>query len=280
MRKVLTDIPNLVRTAQRRFARDAGPLMAGSVAFFASLSLLPLVLLLVSAIGHLVGSEEAHDQAATLVRQYLPGSSQAVLRALDTARAAGGRWLVDIVGTLGLLWSGMNLFATLSLVLTIVWVGEPKRSFFARKAISFLAVVAAGLLFLASILITSAAATLSSYAAAFGAFSGYVEYLTLLDSAFSWILQAVLAAGMFFLLYWLLPASRPSARAALLGAVPAALLWTISRSVFSLLVAGSSRYGQLYGPLAGAVLLLLWIYYSAYIMIWCAELGATAERRS
>ncbi|MBN1460163.1 MAG: YihY/virulence factor BrkB family protein, partial [Armatimonadetes bacterium] len=66
---------------------------------------------------------------------------------------------------------------------------------------------------------------------------------------------------------------------ALVASVPAALLWLASRRIFAMLVVGSSRYGQLYGPLAGAVVLLLWIYYSAYIMILCGEVGAVLQKR-
>jgi membrane protein len=186
---------------------------------------------------------------------------------------------VDALATFGLLWSGMNLFTTLSLILTIVWVGRPKRSFFARKAVSLLALIAAGLVFLASTILTSAAATISSYATTIGALSPYVQYVDLVNGALSWSLQLVLIAAMFFLLYRLLPAGRVTTAGALVASVPAALLWTASRSLFSILVVGSTRYGQLYGPLAGAVVLLLWVYYSAYIMIFCGEVGAAVQER-
>jgi membrane protein len=253
--------------------------MAGSVAFFASVSLIPLGLLLISAVGHLIGSEQAYTHVEAALQDYFPGSSTVLMRALDTTRTSSGRWLVDIVGTLALLWSGMHLFTALSMILTTVWSGEPKRSYFGHKAISFVAVLAAGLIFLASTVIVSVVATVSSYANSLSAHLDYFGYVNLLNSAISWTLHTVIAVSLFFALYRLLPGGRVTARAALLAAVPAGLLWIASRSIFSLLVAGSSRYGQLYGPLAGAVVLLLWIYYSAFVMIFCAELGAAAQDR-
>jgi YihY family inner membrane protein len=265
--------------AQQEFAHDSGGLMAGAVAFFASLSLIPLGLLLISAIGHLIGSEQAFSQIEQTVRQYFPGSSRMILNALDTTRTSSGRVLVDIVATFGLLWAGMNLFTTLSLILTIVWVGRPKQSFFARKAVSLLALIVAGIVFLASTIFTSAAASISSYATTISALSPYMQYVDLFNSALSRLVQFVLVSAMFFLLYWLLPAGRVSVPAALLAAAPAALLWLASRGIFAALVVGSSRYGQLYGPLAGAVVLLLWVYYSAYIMILCGEIGAVLQKR-
>jgi len=253
--------------------------MAGAVAFFASLSLIPLGLIIVSSVGHLIGSEQAFRETEQIVRQYFPGSSKMVLNALETTRASSGRWLVNIVATFGLLWSGLNLFTTLSLILTIVWVGRPKRSFVARKAVSFLALIVASLVFLASTILTSAAASISSYATTIHALAPYMHYVDLVNSALSSLVQLVLVSVMFFLLYWLLPAGRISVPSALIASVPAALLWLASRKVFAILVVGSSHYGQLYGPLAGAVVLLLWIYYSAYIMILCAEVGAVLQKR-
>jgi membrane protein len=103
--------------------------------------------------------------------------------------------------------------------------------------------------------------------------------LRFLDSAVAWTVHAAVVASMLFLLYWTMPAGRVSARAAAAAAVPGALLWVVLRSAFALLVAGSSRYKGLYGPLAGAIVLLVWIYYSAYIVIFCGEIGSTLQAR-
>ena len=113
----------------------------------------------------------------------------------------------------------------------------------------------------------------------FGPLAEAVHNMHFLGSMAPFFLSAVFAALGFFLLYRFLPNGSVSTRAAALAALPAALLWLASRSLFSVLVAGSSHYGQVYGPLAGAVVLLLWIYYTAYIMIFCAELGVAAQGR-
>jgi membrane protein len=270
---------SLLRYSSRSFFFHLGPLKAGSIAFFATLSLFPLGLLLISVAGRAIGSAQAYHQVAAVIREYLPGADAQVLAVLRQARAGGGRLLVDLAGMLALAWSAMNLFAALSQVLTVVWFGEPKRGFVRRRLVSLAAVLAAGLLFFASAIVASLLAALSSYAARFGAIAALAPHLRLLNSAAAWALHAALAALMFFLLYWTMPAGRVAARAAAAAALPAALLWMISRSVFAVLVAGSSRYGQVYGSLAGMVGLLLWIYYSAYIMIFCGEIGSALQSR-
>ncbi len=279
MRERARETWSVLRESYQSFFRHLGPLKAGSIAFFATLSLFPLVLLLVSAAGRAIGSDQAYREVTLLVQQYVPGASAVVLDSLDQARTAGGHLLVDFVGTFGLLWSATNLFATLSQVLTVVWLGEPKRGFLRRRLVSLLAVLAAGILFFGSLLLTSFVAALSSYTETIEAAAGLQQHLQWLHSVAAWALHAAVAGFMTFLLYWTMPAGRVSARAAAAAALPAGLLWMASRSIFAALVAGSSRYGQLYGPLAGAVVLLLWIYYSAYIMIFCGEIGSTLQRR-
>jgi membrane protein len=276
MRKALSPIWYLLREAHREFVTDAGPVTAGAIAFFTSLSLVPIALLAFSLLDQWLGSERAYAHVAEATRQLLPGVSEQVLAALVSYRESP-RLLVNLVGSLGLLWSGMNLFALLSQILTTIWLERPARGFLAHRLVGLLCLLVGGLLFLANIVLTSFVAAISAQEVWLGPLGHYVRLL--LSSALPHLLSGALAALSFFLLYRFLPAGRVSTRASLTGALPAAALWLLSRYLFSVLVSGSSRYGQLYGPLAGTVVLLLWIYYSAYIMILCAELGVIAQRR-
>lgn len=278
MRRAFLDIRSLLREAYHEFVSDAGGVTAGAIAFFTSLGLVPIALLAVSISGHLLGSAEAYTQVARLVQQVFPGTSQQVLGALR-AYSVSHQASINVVATLGLLWSGVNLFAVLSTILTTIWVGRPRRGFIAQRFVGLLCLLVGGLLFTANLVLTSLIAAVSAQEARLGPLAHYLRYFHFLGSALPYVVSGTLAALTFFLLYRFLPAGPVRSRAALAGAVPAALLWLISRHLFSLLVAGSSRYGQLYGPLAGAVVLLLWIYYSAYIMIFCAELGVVTQRR-
>ena len=279
MKRRAREIGSVLREAHESFLDHLGPLKAGSIAFFATLSLFPLTLLLVSVAGRVIGSQQAYRAVEALVQEYMPSAYGPVLAAVDPARSAGRHLLVDVVGVVGLVWSATNLFATLSQVLTVVWFGEPKRGFLRRRVVSLMAVLVAGLLFFGSVVLTSALAAISSHAQTIDAVARLREQLRFLDSAAAWTIHTAAAALMFFLLYWTMPAGRVSAKAAAVVAVPAALFWMASRGVFAVIVAGSSRYGQLYGQLAGAVVLLLWIYYSAYIMIYCGEIGGALQAR-
>jgi membrane protein len=65
------------------------------------------------------------------------------------------------------------------------------------------------------------------------------------------------------------------------GGVMAALLWLMASALFSLYVAASARYNQVYGSIGGVVVLLTWLYLSFYVILLGAELNSAiaAERK-
>ncbi len=262
----------LLVSTYREYMRDAGTINAAAIAFYTALSLIPIALLAVSVLGHLLGSSAA-PLRDDLLRRLLPGSGQQVIIALQGQRLEG-LGFISVVSAVGLLWAGSNLFTVLSRVLTAIWVGAPHRGFFAQRAVGLLSLIAAGLLFLATVLITSVLAAVRPTANEIGPLSPVLRFF---ESSLPWLGIAVLAYIAFFLVYRFLPAGHVDTRAALLAALPAAALWLLSRDLFARLVAGSAAYSRFYGPFASAVVLLLWIYVSAIIMILCAEFGEVLQ---
>jgi membrane protein len=72
----------------------------------------------------------------------------------------------------------------------------------------------------------------------------------------------------------------PQMRWASLGAVVATVLWVIASVGFSLYANNLGTYGKTYGALAGVVVLMLWLYWSAYIILLGAEVNAEAEQQT
>lgn len=269
----------LVRTwsaltaAYRRFSLHGCRVMAAATAFYALLSVVPLALLAVALSGHLLGAQEAYRKVADLLRAGMPeASSQALLSAIKVISRKEGRWFVYLVGLSGLLWSGMSLLTNLSVFLTRAWGEQPiRRAFLRQRLVALAAIAAAGTLFFLSLVFTSVASSLKRHPEWLSLLS---DYLSAPKAPSGPVLSLVVGVAMFFLLYRFLPAARVTSAAALVGAAPAAILWHISRGLFGALVASSTRYGQVYGPLAGVVVFLLWVYYSAMILFFCAELAA------
>jgi len=273
MKRSVWVVWSVLLESYRRFSVHGCPTMSAAIAFYTLLGLIPLALLAISVLGHVLGEEYARREVIGLVREAAPGTSHALIGAMRAISGQKDRWFINIVGLVGLLWSGMNLLGSLSAFLTQAWTGESdRRAYVRQKLVALAAVASAGALFLLSI----AFASLVSSARESVELS---RHLVRLNAPVGGVLAFLGSVIMFFLLYRFLPAARVSSTAAAVGALSAAILWHITRSLFMALVASSSRYGEIYGPLAGVVIFLLWIFYTAMILLFCAEIAAVYQGR-
>jgi membrane protein len=274
MKRALSGFWSFLAEVYRRFEGHGCPTMSAAIAFYTLLSLIPLALLAISIFGRIVGAEAVEGRVIAVLREAGPGSNDALVGAIRKISERQGRWFVEAVGLLGLLWSGMNLVQGLSLFLTrAITGGSGQRTYLRQKLTALGAIAVAGMLFLLSIVFTSVISSLSKT-------SRLAEYVHDVNLPLSWLVFLAVSVLMFFLLYRFLPATSISTRAALVGAVPGAALWHVTRKLFSILVANSTRYGQVYGPLAGVVIFMVWIFYTAMILLFCAEVAAVWEERA
>ena len=95
------------------------------------------------------------------------------------------------------------------------------------------------------------------------------------------VLLVALVMGALAVVYRVAPdRDAPQMRWASLGAVVATVLWVIASVGFSLYANNFGTYGKTYGALAGVVVLMLWLYWSAYIILLGAEVNAEAEQQT
>jgi membrane protein len=245
--------------------------MAAATAFFGLLSLIPLAALAISILGRVLGSgPAAESHILNLLHAVLPVKAAGLDTAIRSFPSPRGSWFVETVSLLGLLWAGSRLFLTLEDALTRVWSGHGRgRPLLLRNLVALAATVGAGVIFLVLLLLTTAAAAVAHLAGG---------RLVLPVSAW---LQAfgppVGAWLMFLLMYQFLPQGRVNWSKAILGAGVAAVLWEFSRMLFADLVTRSAAYGKLYGSLAGTVVMTVWMYLSATIMLAGAELAVVLQ---
>jgi membrane protein len=95
-----------------------------------------------------------------------------------------------------------------------------------------------------------------------------------------WLLDALAVACawlMFLIMYKFLPQHRVRWRAAAMGAAAAAVIWEVSRIAFAAMMSHSAGYGSLYGSLAGTVVVGVWVYLTATVMLLGAELAVVLQ---
>nr|WP_286197863.1 YihY/virulence factor BrkB family protein [Variovorax boronicumulans] len=275
LKLLLTDPAGFAWRVVKAFKANQGLLLAGAVAYYALLSIVPMLILTVIALSHFI------DEAALLatLRHYLawllPGQSGAVVAEL--ANFLAHREVLGWVLLASMLFFSSLAFTVLENAMSVVFHHRVvRRRHFAVSAVLpyvCILVLGAGLL-----VVTLVSGALQAV--------GREELHFLwrdwsLDHVSTVLLYLLGFAGEVFVLtaiYLVLPVGRPSPAHALLGALAAAVLWEISRRVLVWYMATLSQIGQVYGSLTTAIAVLLTLELAAALLLLGAQVIAEFER--
>ncbi len=259
------------------YIRDNCPLMAAAISFYVLLSLIPLSLVGLSAFGYVLGSERAFQAISHFLGQFVPEAfGGAALRAYLKDSFYHPRGIVGLLGLLGLLWTGSVSFATITRALNIAWEVQEHRGYLALRLRAMAMTLVVGLLVLLSFGTTQAIRIIREYRIPWLGFQP--GEIPLVWQVVGWCVPVALSLLVFLLCYVALPDRRIGWRPALLGAVVAGILWEATKQGFALYIANFGNYNKVYGSLGGLVILVMWVYYSAVILLVGGEVaGVRAE---
>lgn len=266
-----------VREVLREFSHNHGLLLAGAVAYYMLLSIVPLLILLVVGLSHVL---DPAMLIATLVRYLdlvLPGQSEPIVK--DLAAFLRHRFEVSGVVVLVLLFFSSLAFGILEKSFAVIFHHrrrERERSWITSMLIpyAFIVIVGAGL-----VVITIVSGALQALAAAGVHLFGDVRAI---DRASVWMVYLIGVAGEILLLtaiYLVMPAGRLRLRHALIGGIVAGLLWELTRHLLVWYFATISQVGVVYGSFATAIAVLLTFEIAATVLLLGAQVIAVYERR-
>lgn len=250
--------------------------LGASIAFYAIFALAPLLLIAISMASAVFGAEAARgaifSQLQGLVGDEAALGAQALLE--SAWREPHGAWATSVaIGTL--LIGATGVFVELRNALNTVWdlpepAEQPAWSLLLRARLAaFALVLAIGFLSIVSLLLSAALAAIS------GRVTGETEVLRLVLSMTETTLSlAFLTAAFALLLRWL-PAKRPPRVAVWVGAAAAAVLFSVGKNFIGVYL-GRASITSAYGAAGSFVVLVLWVYYSAQLLLVGAELGRAA----
>lgn len=260
----------------RKYTQDGGPLIAAAVSFFALLSLIPLALLGVWGLGLFLSSAMAFQHVIDYLEDYLPGSSDFVVKyllALVHSRRAIG-WL----GIAGLLWSDSQVFVMLELAMNVALRVPERRSLLQSRLLGVGMILLSGGSLALSLAITSTLTAIQGFSLPWlGWRPGDIP---LLWSALGAVVPGLLALLSFSIVYRVVPNTRVPWRTAMKAGATAGLIWEVTKRAFTYYLAHAPIYSQnspIYGPIGGVVGLVLWIYYSSVILVLGAELASVLQ---
>jgi membrane protein len=269
MRVDWRDIRALLRRALQGWVDDGASTMGASLAFYTLFSLAPLMLVAIGVAGFFAGRDEAQ---AALIGQvaHLIGDQAAVgvEDLLDRATKAEEGIIPAIVGFATLLFGATTVFAELRADLDRIWRYKPARpprsltKLLLTRSMAFLLVAFIGLLLMASMLATTFISTVSTrlIGHSAGAMHGG-------EFALSFIVMTLL----FAMIYKILPSTRLDWRDVWLGAAITSALFWVGKFLIALYIAHAGVDSN-FGAAGTLVLVIVWVYYSAQVFFFGAEL--------
>lgn len=261
----------VVKDAGTRFGEDEGTTRAAALAYYAGLSLAPIVLLAVSVAGMLGESARASTEAE-LTQLLGPEAGVAIGEVLKNAREEEESSLFALVVGLGtLLFSATAVFAELQTSMNRVWGVKAKPGNgilqWLRKRLLSIGMVGAILFLLLVSLVISAAVSFLVPG------TGGLRDAALLLVGFA------LNVVLFGVIYKVLPDVKLKWRDVATGAILTAVLFGVGRWGIGLYL-GNSAVGSVYGAAGSLVVLLVWVYYSALIFLFGAEVTQAIAMRA
>ncbi|CAH1661980.1 Ribonuclease BN [Hyphomicrobiales bacterium] len=250
--------------------------LAGAVAFFTLLSLVPALSLLVTIYRYFTDPGTIAEQLDTVTTMFPQAARELIHEQairLSTQSQVSLSWTFYI-SLLVAAWSANAAVKAIFDALNIIYREQEKRSFLKLNAISLFTTIS-GVVLLAAALV--AIASLPVLTALFP-FHFELERLVRLVR---WPAFFVLATLSIAVLYWIGP-SRERMRFiwVMPGAIASALLWGAASYAFSWYVSTLGNYTAAYGSLATVVVFMTWLWLSATIVLAGAELNAELEHQT
>ena len=259
---------DLLKSIGREAIRDDISGEAAKAAYYFFLSFFPAILALFAFTG-ILGGQQAFDAIMSYVREAMPGEAANYLQQFVREITGDRRPGMLSLGLLLTLWSASNIFAVLAEGLNVMYDIEESRSWWKRRAIAIVALIAGLALF-----VSGAAAILAG--------PSLIDFLDLSRAwnVLRWPLAFLLITGMIWLIYYLLPNrdQAGSKKPTLIGALVGSGLWTLATLGFRLYVSHFGSYSKTYGVVGGVLILVLWLYLTALAILFGGEVAATLEQ--
>ena len=259
-------LPRISRRAIVGFLDHEALQTAGSMAYFAVLSIFQFLVLGVVVGSYLLGEGEARKFVVEQVEVGSPLDAETVGGIIDSVIESRGAMSIISVGFLA--WSALGIFSSLSAGISRVFENAPRRPFLKDKLIGLLLMALTGALAVASLVI--------------GIVTGIVQELAtdvVADlpggGTVIWLIGLLAPMLLIFLAFWVIykvVPNRPVGWGEVLpGAVVAALLWTVLRFGFTWYATSVANYDSAFGPLSTGITLLVFLYFASVIVLLGAE---------
>ncbi|QPC91591.1 YihY/virulence factor BrkB family protein [Mesorhizobium sp. INR15] len=260
----------LLRESVTGYITDNALSHGAAMAFYATTSLAPILIIVVAIAGLVVGDDAARLALSAEISGVMGPQSADLLKA--TLETASQRWsgtLATAVGLVTLSITASGVFGEMQQSLNEIWKVKPNGVTFSRlvraRAASLGLVAALGFLLLVSLAASTAISALGDI------INAHLPFGETIVSIINTIVSFVLIALLFAAIYKILPDRSLKWRDVAVGSVVTTLLFTIGKSLIGWYI-GTASIATSYGAAGALMVVLLWVYYSAQIFLFGAEI--------
>jgi membrane protein len=269
---------DVFKRAGKQFMADDCMGLAQQVAFSSLLAFLPTVVLLIGLLG-LFGTG-AFNEVERFVGTVAPSgvTDMIELAKKDAADNKTGSAIAFAVGTVVALWAASGAMGAVMKAVNRAYNRIETRPFWKQRLIAIVLVVATGLVTAGMFLLIVFGGSLGdAIVSRTGLGDGFKTFWNIAR----WPIAFVAVLLFFSLVYYLAPnVEHRNWRWISPGTLIGSVLWLVLSGLFALYTSYSGSYARTYGSVAGAIILLLWLNYSAWAILFGAELNAELERQA
>jgi membrane protein len=258
----------VARRAVAGFIEHEGPANAGSMAYFAILSMFQLLVLGVVVLSYLVGEGDARRFVIDQVQAGSPVDPETVGAVIDAVIESRGG--ISLFGLLFLVWGALGIFSAMNKGISRAFAAGTPRPFLQDQLLGLTLMAITGVLGVASIAIGIVTGIIQ---AAAGDAASALPGGELALGAIGFVLPLVLISVAFLVLYRIVPNRPVTIREVWPGALVAAVLWTVLRIGFTWYATSIARYDTAFGPISAGVSLLVFLYFASLVVLLGAEVA-------
>jgi len=261
----------VIRTIQELARNDATHLSAG-IAYYSLLSLFPLLLGLIAILGTVLPSATVQKEIFEFLEANMPIAVDLVQRNITSVIQFRSKLGIISVG--GLFWTGSLMFGAMNRAINRAWNVHQDRPFYIRKLRDVGMALGISILFLLSQGITAFFSVIQSFNLPRLPFPTIVPDVTITSRLMAFFVILII----FLLLYKFIPNTKTHWRYIWTGALLSAFMFDASKNLFIFYLNHFAHYEIIYGSMASIIALLIWIFFSAFILVFGAALSAEYTR--
>jgi YihY family inner membrane protein len=273
---VLAHPGTFAKRVLKGFQTNQGLLLAGAVAYYALLSVVPLLILVVIALSHWVDQAELLSTLGTYLEWILPGQSKAIVQEL--ANFVQHRDVIGWVLLITMLFFSSLAFTVLEKAMAVIFLHRfaiRRRHFMMSALLPYIYILSVGV---GLLLMTFVAGGLQAMADNSIHFLGWEWSLSGVSGVLLYLMGLLGEVFLLTSIYMVMPVGRLSWRHALIGGITAALLWELTRRVLVWYFGTLSQVNVVYGSLTTAIIVLFTLEIAATLLLLGAQVISEYER--